>query len=155
MRPSEKKRMCEPACLPVFQCGSCGFVCAFCRHGSEEHYACLRSETGLSFFDFTRAFQKHPDKCRRNDRTSAGVCKAGGGPAPSPQVRRGNQVLIMLAVLLANTVFYKAKKRLLTRNDADADGLLSVTSIIRMDRNTEDHIPLFNIADCCKCFHYE
>ena len=28
-------------------------------------------------------------------------------------------VLIMLAVLLANTVFYKAKKRLLTRNDAD------------------------------------
>ena len=24
------------------------------------------------------------------DRTSAGVCKAGGGPAPSPQVRRGN-----------------------------------------------------------------
>ena len=29
------------------------------------------------------------------------------------------QVLIMLAVLLANTVFYKAKKRLLTRNDAD------------------------------------
>ena len=62
-------------------------------------------------------------------------------------------VLIMLAVLLANTVFYKAKKRLLTRNDAD--GLLSVTSIIRMDRNTEDHIPLFNIADCCKCFHYE
>ena len=65
------------------------------------------------------------------------------------------QVLIMLAVLLANTVFYKAKKRLLTRNDADADGLLSVTSIIRMDRNTEDHIPLFNIADCCKCFHYE
>ena len=64
-------------------------------------------------------------------------------------------VLIMLAVLLANTVFYKAKKRLLTRNDADADGLLSVTSIIRMDRNTEDHIPLFHIADCCKCFHYE
>ena len=60
------------------------------------------------------------------------------------------QVLIMLAVLLANTVFYKAKKRLLT-----ADGLLSVTSIIRMDRNTEDHIPLFHIADCCKCFHYE
>ena len=48
------------------------------------------SETGLSFFDFTRAFQKHPDKCRRIDRTSAGVCKAGGGPAPSPQVRRGN-----------------------------------------------------------------
>ena len=90
VRPSEKKRMCEPACLPVFQCGSCGFVCAFCRHGSEEHYACLRSETGLSFFDFTRAFQKHPDKCRRIDRTSAGVCKAGGGPAPSPQVRRGN-----------------------------------------------------------------
>ena len=29
------------------------------------------------------------------------------------------QVLIMLAVLLANTVFYKAKKHLLTRNDAD------------------------------------
>ena len=28
-------------------------------------------------------------------------------------------VLIMLAVLLANTVFYKAKKHLLTRNDAD------------------------------------
>lgn len=28
-------------------------------------------------------------------------------------------VIIMLAVLLANTVFYKAKKRLLTRNDAD------------------------------------
>jgi len=28
-------------------------------------------------------------------------------------------VLIMLAVLLANTVFYKAKNRLLTRNDAD------------------------------------
>ena len=28
-------------------------------------------------------------------------------------------VLIMLAVLLANTVFYKAKKRLLTRNDTD------------------------------------
>jgi len=25
----------------------------------------------------------------------------------------------MLAVLLANTVFYKAKKHLLTRNDAD------------------------------------
>ena len=25
----------------------------------------------------------------------------------------------MLAVLLANTVFYKAKKRLLTRNDTD------------------------------------
>ena len=90
VRPSEKKRMCEPVCLPVFQCGSCGFVCAFCRHGSVEHYACLRSETGLSFFDFTRAFQKHPDKCRRIDRTSAGVCKAGGGPAPSPQVRRGN-----------------------------------------------------------------
>ena len=117
MRPSEKKRMCEPACLPVFQCGSCGFVCAFCRHGSEEHYACLRSETGLSFFDFTRAFQKHPDKCRRTDRTSAGVCKAGGGPAPSSGVEI--VVLIMLAVLLANTVFYKAKKRLLTRNDAD------------------------------------
>ena len=36
------------------------------------------------------SFQKHPDKCRRTDRTSAGVCKAGGGPAPSPQVRRGN-----------------------------------------------------------------
>ena len=30
-----------------------------------------------------------------------------------------SQVLIMLAVLLANTVFYKAKKHLLTRNDAD------------------------------------
>ena len=29
------------------------------------------------------------------------------------------QVLIMLAVLLANTVFYKEKKRLLTINDAD------------------------------------
>ena len=28
-------------------------------------------------------------------------------------------VLIMLAVLLANTVFYKEKKRLLTRDDAD------------------------------------
>ena len=28
-------------------------------------------------------------------------------------------VIIMLVVLLANTVFYKAKKRLLTRNDAD------------------------------------
>ena len=28
-------------------------------------------------------------------------------------------VLIMLAVLLANTVFYKTKKRLLTRNDTD------------------------------------
>ena len=28
-------------------------------------------------------------------------------------------VLIMLAVLLANTVFYKEKKRLLTINDAD------------------------------------
>ena len=28
-------------------------------------------------------------------------------------------VLIMLAVLLANTVFYKAQKRLLTRNDTD------------------------------------
>ena len=28
-------------------------------------------------------------------------------------------VLIMLAVLLANTVFYKEKKRLLTRNDTD------------------------------------
>ncbi len=28
-------------------------------------------------------------------------------------------VLIMLAVLLANTVFYKEKKRLLTRYDAD------------------------------------
>ena len=64
-------------------------------------------------------------------------------------------VLIMLAVLLANTVFYKAKKRLLTRNDADGRRFISVTSIIRMDRNTEDHIPLFNIADCCKCFHYE
>ena len=64
-------------------------------------------------------------------------------------------VLIMLAVLLANTVFYKAKKRLLTEMMLTADGLLSVTSIIRMDRNTEDHIPLFNIADCCKCFHYE
>ena len=26
----------------------------------------------------------------RSTQTSAGVCKAGGGPAPSPQVRRGN-----------------------------------------------------------------
>ena len=119
MRPSEKKRMCEPACLPVFQCGSCGFVCAFCRHGSEEHYACLRSETGLSFFDFTRAFQKHPDKCRRNDRTSAGVCKAGADQRLRHRSGVEIVVLIMLAVLLANTVFYKAKKRLLTRNDAD------------------------------------
>jgi len=36
--------------------------------------------------------------------------------------RRGSVeilVLIMLAVLLANTVFYKARKRLNTRNDAD------------------------------------
>ena len=117
VRPSEKKRMCEPVCLPVFQCGSCGFVCAFCRHGSEEHYACLRSETGLSFFDFTRAFQKHPDKCRRIDRTSAGVCKADQRLRHRSGVE--TQVLIMLAVLLANTVFYKAKKHLLTRNDAD------------------------------------
>ena len=31
----------------------------------------------------------------------------------------GIVVLIMLAVLLANTVFYKEKKRLLTINDAD------------------------------------
>ena len=119
MRPSEKKRMCEPACLPVFQCGSCGFVCAFCRHGSEEHYACLRSETGLSFFDFTRAFQKHPDKCRRTDRTSAGVCKAEADQRLRHRSGVETQVLIMLAVLLANTVFYKAKKHLLTRNDAD------------------------------------
>ena len=64
-------------------------------------------------------------------------------------------VLIMLAVLLANTVFYKAKKRLLTRMMLTADGLSSVTSIIRTDRSTEDHIPLFHIADCCNCFHYE
>ena len=37
--------------------------------------------------------------------------------------QQGSQVLVlvivMLAVLLANTVFYKAKKHLLTRNDAD------------------------------------
>ena len=149
-----KKTNVRTGLSACFQCGSCGFVCAFCRHGSEEHYACLRSETGLSFFDFTRAFQKHPDKCRRIDRTSAGVCKAGGGPAPSPQVRRGNQVLIMLAVLLANTVFI-SKKHLLTRMMLTADGLSSVTSIIRTDRSTEDHIPLFHIADCCNCFHYE
>ena len=31
----------------------------------------------------------------------------------------GIVVLIILAVLLANTVFYKTKKRLLTRNDTD------------------------------------
>ncbi len=36
-----------------------------------------------------------------------------------------------------------------------ADGLSSVTSIIGTDRSTEDHIPLFHIADCCNCFHYE
>ena len=99
VRPSEKKRMCEPVCLPVFQCGSCGFVCAFCRHGSEEHYARTSAEelTGLRQV----SVRLEADQRLRH---RSGV---------------ETQVLIMLAVLLANTVFYKAKKHLLTRNDAD------------------------------------
>ena len=55
-------------------------------------FAGMEAKSIMHVYDLkpASASLKHPDKCRRIDRTSAGVCKAGGGPAPSPQVRRGN-----------------------------------------------------------------
>ena len=117
VRPSEKKRMCEPVCLPVFQCGSCGFVCAFCRHGSEEHYADLKpASASLISPELSRSTQTSAEEL-------TGLRQVSVRLEADQRLRHRSgvetQVLIMLAVLLANTVFYKAKKHLLTRNDAD------------------------------------
>ena len=119
VRPSEKKRMCEPVCLPVFQCGSCGFVCAFCRHGSEEHYACYDlkpASASLISPELSRSTQTSAEEL-------TGLRQVSVRLEADQRLRHRSGVeivvLIMLAVLLANTVFYKAKKHLLTRNDAD------------------------------------
>ena len=119
MRPSEKKRMCEPACLPVFQCGSCGFVCAF---------AGMEAKSIMHVYDLKPASASLiSPELSRSTQTSAeeltGLRQVSVRLEADQRLRHRSgvetQVLIMLAVLLANTVFYKAKKHLLTRNDAD------------------------------------
>ena len=106
--------------LSAFQRDHGSFVCMLCWHGSKAASVCFRTETGLLFFDLTGVFQKHSYQCGGTDRHTAGVCEDGDGSAfPSERTAGMMLVLIMLAVLLANTVFYKEKKRLLTRYDAD------------------------------------
>ena len=117
VRPSEKKRMCEPVCLPVFQCGS---LCVL--------FAGMEAKSIMHVYDLKPASASLiSPELSRSTQTSAeeltGLRQVSVRLEADQRLRHRSGVeivvLIMLAVLLANTVFYKAKKRLLTRNDAD------------------------------------
>ena len=95
--------------LSAFQRDHGSFVCMLCWHGSK---AASLISPELSRSTHTSAEEligirqvsvKMETDQRFRQRGTAGMML----------------VLIMLAVLLANTVFYKEKKRLLTRYDAD------------------------------------
>ena len=120
VRPSEKKNECANRFVCLFFSVAVAVLCVL--------FAGMEAKSIMHVYDLKPASASLiSPELSRSTQTSAeeltGLRQVSVRLEADQRLRHRSgvetQVLIMLAVLLANTVFYKAKKHLLTRNDAD------------------------------------